>query len=352
MKRCIFHIDMDAFFASVEIAGNPSLKGKPVIIGGQPNQRGVVSTCSYEARTFGVRSAMSLTEAYKRCPHGIFLDGNYGLYKEYSSKIFDIFYSFTPFVEVVSIDEAYLDVSAHIKADEPKELADDIRENVFKETKLTCSVGIATNKLVAKVASSKAKPNGVFEVPPGDEASFLALLPIQCLPGVGEKTQIALNREDIQTVADLQAITIDKLIFRYGSSGYYFYYASRGQDNRAVDWESHPPKSIGAESTFDKDQNDVDVIVDELKMCLKKAHKRLLAHHMRSKRVSLKMRYQDFTTITRSHTLETHLNEYESLERIVVALFHQNYSEGDPPLRLIGASFEQLTDSYWQPLLF
>lgn len=350
--RTIFHIDMDAFFASIEIAKNPFLKGKPVIIGGKPNQRGVVSTCSYEARAFGVRSAMSLTEAYRRCPNGIFLDGNYSHYKEYSSKIFDLFYAYTPFVEVVSIDEAYLDVSATLQNElTAKSLAEAIREKVFSETKLTCSVGIASNKLVAKVASAKAKPNGLFEVPQGSEAAFLAPLPIQSLPGIGEKTQEVLNREGIQTVADLQAISIDELTYRHGPSGYYYYFASRGEDNRPVDWEFHLPKSIGAETTFEKDQTDINYIVEELKACLYKAYKRLKAHKMRSKRINLKLRHNDFKTITRSHTLPTHIKDFETLQRVTLELFHQNYG-GFPALRLIGVSLEQLTDTYWQPLLF
>lgn len=343
---------MDAFFASIEIANNPSLKGKAVIIGGQPNQRGVVSTCSYEAREFGVRSAMSLTEAYRRCPSGIFLDGNYHLYKEYSSRIFDLFYEYTPFVEVVSVDEAYLDFTSIINHElSARKLAIAINEKIFEETKLTCSVGIASNKLVAKVASSKAKPNGLVEVLKGCEASFLAPMPIQSLPGIGEKTQEILNREGIQTVSDLQAMSIDQLIHRYGSSGYYYYYASRGQDNRPVDWEFHLPKSIGAETTFEKDQTDVDYVVHELKTCLRKAFKRLVSYKMRSKRIHLKLRYSTFRTITRSITLPTHIKDLEILEKTTLELFHQNYS-GDPPLRLIGVSLEQLTDTYWQPLLF
>lgn len=198
---------MDAFFASVEIVKNPALRGKPVIVGGRPDRRGVVSTCSYEARKFGVRSAMPVSEAYRLCPHGIFLEGDYSLYREFSEKVFAIFYQKTPYVEVVSIDEAYLDVSEPIASGmTPKDLATSIHQEVFRTTQLTCSIGIAANKLVAKIAAGKAKPNGIFEVIPGTEDAFLAPLPIQSLPGIGTKTQVVLNQEGFLTVADLQAL--------------------------------------------------------------------------------------------------------------------------------------------------
>ncbi len=240
--RCIFHIDMDAFFASVEIVRNPALKGKPVIVGGRPDRRGVVSTCSYEARKFGIHSAMALSEAYRLCPHGVFLDVDFPLYRAYSDKVFDIFYQHTPFVEVVSVDEAYLDVTAAITGGiTPKDLAIAIHEQVFEATKLTCSIGIAQNKLVSKIAAGKAKPNGIMYVLPGTEMAFLAPLPIQHLPGVGAKTQIILNREGLHTVADIQKFSIDQLIQQHGSWGYHYYFAARGEDNRPVSWESHPP---------------------------------------------------------------------------------------------------------------
>jgi len=351
--RCIFHIDMDAFFASVEIVRNPALKGKPVIVGGRPDRRGVVSTCSYEARAYGVRSAMPTSEAYRLCPKGIFLEGNYDLYREYSEKVFNIYYQYTPFVEVVSIDEAYLDMTGAIAAQgiSAKDLGTTIRQHVFKETQLTCSVGIATNKLVSKIAAAKAKPNGLHEVLPGDEINFLAPLPIQALPGVGSKTQIILNREGYSTIADLQNLPLDDLIRTHGAWGYYYYKACRGEDNRPIVWEDSPPKSIGAETTFEKDQFENNILIEELCELVAKAHRRLRAHKMRSKRINLKIRYNNFKTISRSQTLPTHINDLEEIQRAVIALFNIHYG-GNPPLRLIGVSLEQLTDSYWQPMLF
>ena len=346
--RCIFHIDMDAFFASVEVVANPSLKGKPVVVGGRPNSRGVVSTCSYEARAFGVRSAMSLSEAHRLCPHGIFLDGNFGLYREYSDRIMEIFHTFSPYIEAVSIDEAYLDMSAQAEEIAPTALARAIKHQVLTETKLTCSVGIATNKLVAKIASSKCKPNGLLEIIAGNEAAFLSPMSVQSIHGIGAKTQQVLNREGINTVSDLQAFSMDEMIRTFGAWGYYYYHASRGEDNRAVQWEETSPKSIGAETTFMQDQIELEVIHIELKELLSKAYSRLRSHKMRARRVSLKLRFSDFKTITRSQTLSTHLNDYAELERTTHALLSQHY-DGCSPLRLIGVAFEQLTDSYWQP---
>lgn len=350
--RCIFHVDMDAFFASIEISRNPSLKGKPVIVGGRPDQRGVVSTCSYEARSFGVRSAMPLSEAKRLCPHGIFIEGSYSIYREYSERVFAIFYQYTPLVEVVSIDEAYLDVSKIVdNFESPVILANLMRQQVYAETLLTCSIGIATNKLVSKIAASRAKPNGVYEVLPETEAFFLAPLPIQSLSGVGVKTQVILNREGIHTVADLQAISLETLIHRFGSWGYHYYLSCQGKDNRPIDNEDHLPKSIGAETTFKHDLNDTLIMQEELRQLVDRVHRRLREHKMRCKRISLKIRFNDFKTFSRSQTLSTHINSVSNINKHALELLNANYT-GWPPLRLIGVSLEQLTDGYWQPSLF
>ncbi|MBA3815444.1 MAG: DNA polymerase IV [Parachlamydiaceae bacterium] len=350
--RCVFHIDMDAFFASIEISRNPFLKGKPVIVGGRPDQRGVVSTCSYEARSFGVRSAMPLSEAKRLCPHGIFLEGSYSLYREYSERVFAIFYQYTPLVEVVSIDEAYLDVSLIVdNFDSPVALANLMRQQVLAETLLTCSIGIATNKLISKIAASRAKPNGVYEVLPDTEAYFLAPLPIQNLSGVGAKTQAILNREGIHFIADLQAIPLETLIDQYGSWGYHYFLSCQGKDNRPVDCEEYLPKSIGAETTFERDHNDPIVLEEELINLANRVHNRLRAHKMRCRRISLKIRFSDFKTISRSQTLSSHINSINIINKEILKLFKSHYN-GWPALRLIGISLEQLTDTYWQPSLF
>lgn len=248
-ERIIFHVDMDAFFASVEIVLNPELKGKPVIVGGNPDKRGVVSTCSYEARKYGVRSAMSLFEAKKRCPHGIFVEGHFSLYKEYSNTVMEILYAYSPILECVGIDEAYMDVTEMCEEyGGAFKMGQLLRQNVFTQTGLTCSVGIGSNKLIAKIASSLGKPNGLYEVPAGKEAEFLGGLPIECLPGVGSKTQVVLNNDGLKIIGDVQGLGMEELIKRYGAYGYYFHFAAFGKDNREVETEDQPPKSIGVET--------------------------------------------------------------------------------------------------------
>lgn len=340
---------MDAFFASIEIARNPALKGKPVIIGGLPNQRGVVSTCSYEARAFGVHSAMSLFEAKKRCPKGIFIPGDYSLYKEYSEKIFQIFFAFTPYVEMVSIDEAYLDLTEEAeKYGGANKLGILIKEMILKQTALPCSLGIATNKMVAKIAASFSKPNGFLEIQPKQEAAFLAPLPIHYLPGVGEKTEAYLKQEGFYHIQDFQKCSLQSLLDKYGGSGYNWYKAAFGNDERPVEWEDQAPKSIGAETTFDQDLSDIAIFRQTLHELCEKVLHRMEKHQMRARALSVKLRYSDFRTITRSHTFETHLNRLERIYPAAERLLTCHY-DGSLPLRLIGVSLEKLNDGYWQP---
>lgn len=351
-KRTIFHVDMDAFFASVEIVRNPSLKGKAVIVGGNPQQRGVVSTCSYEARAFGVHSAMSLTEAKRKCPHGIFLDGNHSLYREYSNNIMQIFQQITPLVEQISIDEAYLDVSnVQSQFGGAFKLGEHLKNLIYSETQLTCSIGIATNKLIAKIAASKAKPNGLFEVTEGKEVEFLAPLSIQQLSGIGEKTQASLNQDGIYIISDFHTLGLDALMQRYGSRGYHFYQASQGKDNRPVECEDQSPKSMGAETTFDVDQSDCKMLIEVLQELTQKVCLRLQNNKMRTRSVTLKIRYQDFTTITRSHTLFSDTQDANSIFKELRFLFYKTY-QGQPPIRLLGISFHKLTSNCWQPTLW
>lgn len=350
--RTIFHLDMDAFFASIEIARNPALRGKPVVVGGQPSTRGVVSTCSYEARKFGVRSAMSLSEAYRRCPHAIFLDGNISLYREYSDHIMQVLHVYTSEVEIASVDEAYMDVSELISADtSAQKLAQAIKNQIRLETQLTCSIGIATNKLLAKIASDACKPNGLLQVPAGQEAAFLAPLPIKTIPGIGTKTAEVLNRDGILYVSDLQALGMEKLIQKYGGSGYYFFQAAHGHDERLVESEHLPPKSVGAETTFEKDESNPELLVEALHELVLKAYRRLKRHRMRCQGISLKMRFSNFKTITRAQVLTTHVNNPEQLFEELLYLFRKTYSP-NTPLRLLGVSFDRLTDGYWQPSLW
>lgn len=348
-NRTIFHIDMDAFFASVEVVRNPKLKGKAVIVGGQPDRRGVVSTCSYEARSFGVRSAMSLFEAKKRCPHAIFLDVDFTLYRQYSAQIFAIFAQFAPCIEVVSVDEAYLDVSEVLKnGPSPTTFAELIKKSVFQKTGLPCSIGIGANKLIAKIASSLAKPNGIYDVPRGEEAEFLAPLPIQSIPGIGTKTQKALNDQGFHLIRDLQELSLDTCFRDYGSWGYLLYHEIRGKDTRPVVSEDSPPKSIGAETTFEQDISDRQELALALEGLVGKAWARLKKHKMRARGISLKMRDGDFKTITRSCTFHTHINDRALILENALNIFHRIY-QIEAPIRLVGISLEKLTESYWQP---
>lgn len=350
--RIIFHIDMDAFFASIEIARNPKLKGKPVIVGGLPNVRGVVSTCSYEARAFGVRSAMSLTEAYRRCPQGIFLEGNYSLYRQISHRIMDIFHAYSSIVEVVSIDEAYLDFSKEVdNYDEAEKIAWIIKQTIWKELHLTSSIGIAANKLLAKIASSLSKPNGLLSIPENQEMHFLAPLSIEMLPGIGSKTQGMLNREGILLIKDLQVLSRDSLVQRYGAHGYYFFLASRGLDERPVESERGIPKSIGAESTFARDETNAEELLKTLKELVEKSCQRLKKNKMHAGGVSLKIRFSDFTTITRSHVLLSDTDREEMILNELLYLFQKHY-QSNTPLRLLGITLEKLKSGYWQPSLW
>lgn len=347
--RTIFHIDMDAFFASVEEAENPSLKGKAVIIGGLPYQRGVVSTCSYEARRFGVHSAMSLSEAGKRCPHGIFLPGNYSLYREYSHQIMQIFLAATPYVEVVSIDEAYLDATqAILEYGGAIALGELLKKIILKHTKLTCSVGIASNKLLAKIASSSNKPNGLLAIPNGEEANFLAPLPISTIPGIGKKTTLKMEEDGFFYIHQLQAAGSDRLMQLYGNWGYSCYQSAMGYDNREVQWEETPRKSIGAEMTYDQNQVDFIVLKDTLEALCQKVWLRLKRYKMRTRGLSIKLRSETFHTITRSYTFDCHVNDLHEISRAATVLLENHYAN-ELPLRLIGVSLEKLTDSYWQP---
>lgn len=348
-NRIIFHIDMDAFFASVEMAENPSLSKKAVIIGGLPGQRGVVSTCSYEARRYGVHSAMSLSEAYRLCPHAIFLEGNHSLYRFYSDKIMRIFFDCTPYVEVVSIDEAYLDVSSIINQyGGPISLAKMLKEIIFKHTKLTSSVGIASNKMMAKIASSACKPNGLLEIAQGHEASFLAPLPIGTIPGIGKKTSLSMEADGFFTIEQLQKIGLEQLMNIYGSWGYHCYRAAFGIDEREVEWKESTPKSFGAETTFDHNTANLHEIKETMVTLCKRVCRRLKNYKMRTRGLSIKLRSASFHTITRSLTFTSHLNDETEIIEATLKLLENHYAR-QLPLRLVGVALEKLTDSYWQP---
>jgi DNA polymerase-4 len=346
--KTIFHVDMDAFFVSVEELFDPSLKGKPVVVGGKPDQRGVVSAASYEARKFGVHSALPLRTAYERCPAAIFVEGHPERYREYSKKAFKVLSSFTPKVEMASIDEAYLDLTGTERLHGPPlKAASELHDRMKQETGLNCSVGISVSRMVAKVCSDQAKPNGVLWVLPGGEAEFLAPLDVRKIPGIGKVTERNLHNLGIRKVGDLARLDHDFLAQRFGKWGLAMAGKARGLD--AGSWfdgdiGSHDdPKSISHEHTFNKDTADRETLEAMLARLTEMVARRLREQDLYTRTIQIKLRYTDFSTFTRSHTLPhaTHLDS-EMLEE-VRHLFDRNWT-GDP-IRLIGVYAQSLEHS-------
>ena len=320
--RTILHVDLDAFFASVEQRDNPELRGRPVIVGGPGGEyaRGVVSAASYEARDFGIHSAMSLREAYRRCPHGVFLPVHGRRYQAASRDVMNVLRRYTPVVEPISVDEAFLDVtgSAALFGDGAS-IARQIKRAVRDEVGLTVSVGVARTKLVAKIASDLRKPDGLVVVPPGEEAAFLAPLPISRLWGVGEKTAVALAEYSVRTIGDLAALPPDLIERRFGKHGASLVGRARGIDPDPVH-EGDPAKSVGHEHTFDVDTSDPEVIERTLLAMSDGVAGRLRSAGVRAGTVSVKIRDSRFHTITRQRTLSEPTDLTEPIFRTALEL--------------------------------
>ncbi len=318
--RTILHVDLDAFFAAVEQRDHPELRGKPVIVGGVPPGRGVVSAASYEARAFGVHSAMSVTEAYRRCPDGVFLPVDGRRYQQASRDVMAILRRFTPQVEPISIDEAFMDVtgSRPLFGDGP-EIAAAIKSAIREDVGLTASVGVASTKLVAKIASDLRKPDGLVVVPAGDEAAFLAPLPISRLWGVGEKTAVALAEYGVRTIGDLAALSPDLLVRRFGKHGGSLGTRALGMDDDPVH-EGDPAKSVGHETTFDRDSSDPEVIERTLLALSDGVASRLRSAGVRASTIAVKIRDSSFRTITRQRTLAEPTDLTEPIYRAALDL--------------------------------
>ena len=313
--RRILHIDMDAFFSSVEQKRHPELVGKPVVVGGggDPTKRGVVSTASYEARKFGIHSAMPLRTAYKLCPDAVFLPVDYEEYSRVSEKIKEILREFSPIVEDVGIDEAFLDISSLDKPSE--EIAEEIKKRIKDETDLTCSIGIAPNKLLAKMASDMQKPNGLTIITEDDIESRIWPLPVRKLWGVGPKTEAYLKDMGIKTIGELAALSLDRLIEEFGQSyGSYLYEASRGIDESPLvtHWE---PKSISRETTFQKDVDNWQVIAKTLAELTKDVVTSMKEEGYQGRTITVKVRFSDFKTYTRAKTLAESTDSLEEIRR-------------------------------------
>lgn len=336
---------MDAFFVSVEELFDPSLKGKPVVVGGRPNERGVVSAASYAARKFGVHSAMPLRTAYKLCPQAIFVDGHRERYSEYSSKVFSVLQKFSPLVEMASIDEAYLDLAGTERLHgAPLAAAHRLHQMVKAETDLNCSIGISASRLVAKVASDQAKPNGILWIVPGEEASFLAPLDVRKIPGVGKVTERNLHACGIRKVRDLAALDNAFLEQRFGKWGLALAGKSRGQD--AGGWfdsevgEGGDPKSISHENTFMVDTGDREAIDSMLVRLSEMVARRLRDHKLFARTLQIKLRYSDFSTYTRARTLDHATQIDAELAEAARDLFHKSWS--GKPIRLLGVYAQSL----------
>jgi len=335
----ILHVDMDAFFVSVELLERPELRGKPVVVGGRPDQRGVVSAASYEARKYGIHSAMPLRTAGRLCPHAVFLDGHHEKYGEWSDRVATILAQFSPIVEMVSIDEAYLDLAGTERLHGPPLAAGDkLLRTITRITSLPCSGGLATTRLVAKVASDQAKPRGLVWVPAGCEQRFLAPLPVRKIPGIGEITERALR---IETVEQIAAVAQEKLEKIFGQWGTALYRKARGGDSYefVIDAE---PKSISHNHTFGEDTDDANALSTMLSHLSQKACKRLREAGLAARTLTLTIRYAGFETHTRSKTLAEPTRLDSDIFAALQELFRV-HRDAKRKVRLLGVSLSGLT---------
>ena len=342
--RAIIHADLDAFYASVEVLDDPSLRGKPVIVGGGPDLRGVVMAASYEARAFGVQSAMPLRTAGRLCPNGVYLPGRPDRYRELSERVMAIFASYTPLVEPISLDEAFLDVSGSAAVfGDAETIGRAIKRRVLDEVGLVVSVGVASNKLCAKVASDLRKPDALVVVPHGGEAEFLAPLPIRRLWGVGPQAQAALADFGVTTIGQLAALPPAALHRRFGRHGDDLSSRARGTDRSEVQ-PFHEPKSIGHEHTFTSDTRDRGRIEATLLDLAESVGSRLRRHDLAARTLQLKLRYEGFETLTRQAPLPHATREATTLYETAVALLRATLVEGRA-VRLVGLTAISLTDA-------
>jgi DNA polymerase IV len=333
----ILHVDMDAFFVSVELLDRPDLRGLPVVVGGQADQRGVVSSASYEARRYGIHSAMPLRTAGRLCPDAVFLDGRHELYSEWSDRVAAILTRYSPVVEMASIDEAYLDLTGTERLlGPPLAAAHGLLGGITRTTGLPCSGGLASTRLVAKIASDQAKPRGLVWVPEGSEAAFLSPLGVRKIPGIGKVTEAALAGLGIEKVEQLAVISLERLEETFGRWGTALYRKARGQDSYEffVDAE---PKSISHNRTFGEDTADYEILESTMSLLCQKAGKRLRDAGLSCRTITLTLRFADFRTITRSRTLNTPTDLDAAILATLQELFRTSW-DGAAKLRLVGVA--------------
>lgn len=340
--RKIIHVDMDAFYTSVEQRDDPSLLGRPVVVGGDPDSRGVVAAASYEARKFGIRSAMSCAKAYRLCPHAVFIYPNFKKYSEASRQIREIFQSVTPLVEPLALDEAYLDVTENRKG-EPlaKNLAHWIKTQIKTQLNLSASAGVGPNKFIAKLASDFRKPDGLVVVPPEKVYSFIENLPVEKFWGVGPATAKKLYAAGFRTAADIRSSSPSELQKTVGSYGHFLFELAHGRDEREVD-PSFDPKSCGTETTFEKDIYSADELLKYVSTQAHEVSLELKKLERPGRTVTLKIKYSDFTSITRSQTLFHPIDDEETISKTAAELLFKNTEIYTRPVRLIGVSVGNL----------
>jgi DNA polymerase-4 len=342
--RRIMHVDLDAFFVSVEQVLNPELQGKPVVVGGRPDRRGVVAAASYEARAFGLHSGMPLATAVRLCPQAVFIEGSFPRYRDASKKFMAILADFSPFLEPMGLDEAYLDVTGFESLHGSiYRMALSIKQRVRKELGLAASIGIASCKVIAKVASELSKPDGLLEVPPGEEQTFLAPLPIERLPGIGKKTEQKLKGLGIKTLGQLSQMPPETLKSHFGAFGETLHRSASGIDNSQVS----PPteaRSISRETTFDKDIDERSTLEATLRYLAERVGSNLRQQEKLAKTITLKLRYADFTTITRSRTLPQATDTDHTIYDTGAALLRRALATEKQPVRLIGIGVSNLVE--------
>ncbi|MCU4154698.1 DNA polymerase IV [Carboxylicivirga sp. A043] len=345
MTRKIIHIDMDAFFASVEQRDFPELRGKPVVVGSS-SDRGVIAAASYEARKYGVRSAMASKVALRRCPHLIFQKHRFEVYKEVSAQIREIFFEYTDLVEPLSLDEAFLDVTQNKKGIESAtQVAREIKQKILEKTQLTASAGVSANKFLAKVASDQRKPNGMYIIKPKDVQAFVEQLPIEKFFGVGKKTAEKMHQLDIHKGKDLLRFDLARMIHYFGKAGQYFYDIARGIDERPVR-PHRERKSVGIENTFSKDLVDEQQIKLEIERLKAGLVKRLAKSGKQGKTLTLKVKFDNFEQITRSKTLQEPIDQ-KLLSELAVELIRE--APLNRPIRLLGLTISNFKGEDEEP---
>lgn len=347
-QRYIAHLDLDSFFVSVEMLHDPSLRGKPVIVGGS-RDRGVVTTCSYEARKFGVRSAMPMKTAMKLCPQALVVKGTRGEYSRYSRWVTDIIAAKAPLFEKASIDEFYIDLTGMDKYFDPFEWTIALRKEIMEQTQLPISFGLATNKMVAKIATDEAKPNGYLFVKPGMEKDFLAPLPVNKFSGVGEHTYKKLQEMGIYTIQQLSETPVFVLEKKLGKYGPELWKKSQGIHESAVH-PYHESKSISTENTFEENKTDEAFLLSELVRMTEKVAYELRQDKKLAGCIAVKIRYPDFETTSRQTTIDYTMRDDELIP-VAIDLFHQLYRKGQP-VRLLGVRLSELTGHVLQGSLF